>query len=544
MSDDTIRAANEEPVATQSRVLIVDDDAGMREALAMVLSADGHACELAGDATSALGLTDRQTFDVIISDIRMPGMSGLDLLDRFKRSHPALPFIAITGAGGVQQAVDAIKRGASDYLVKPCDAEEVRKVVARALAERRPTSESARRARLPAALGDMAIVGTGQAMRKLQTVIDFVARSNAPVLVTGETGVGKELVARAIHARSARRDRPFVAVNTSAIPQELLEAELFGHARGAFTGALQSRKGLLTEANGGTLLLDEIGDMPVGLQAKLLRVLESGDVRAVGSDRSHHVDVRVIAATHRDLPALVKEGRFREDLYYRLNVLPVFVPPLRDRPEDIPALAAHFLAAARQRAPMSPVRSIGQDALRALSESSWPGNVRELANCIERAVVFGHDEMMDSTHLPSVPDAARDGAWPFASHEPWTLRRLTRAYMEWVLTKTGGNKERAAEILGIDLSTLYRWQRAEMAGHHPRQAGSGTHRSSNVADRSHDDVPNPTIHGGGHPADLQDALEENPESGLERTSWPPRIGRKRVKERPAEGETETSSSHA
>jgi DNA-binding NtrC family response regulator len=454
MSDETTRTrADEEQIGTQSRVLIVDDDAEVRDALATVLSVHGHDCELAVDAIS--------------------------------------------------------------------------------------------RACMPAALGDLAIIGTGPAMRKLQTVIDVVARSNAPVLVTGETGVGKELVARAIHARSARRDKPFVAVNTSAIPHELLEAEIFGHARGAFTGALQSRKGLLTEANGGTLLLDEIGDMPFGLQAKLLRVLESGEVRAVGSDRPHHVDVRVIAATHRDLPALVKEAHFREDLYYRLNVLPVFVAPLRARPEDIPALAAHFLAAARQRAPMSPVRSIGEDALRALSESSWPGNVRELANSIERAVVFGVDETIDLTHFPSVPAAARDGAWPFPIHTPWTLRRLSQAYAEWVLTKTDGNKKRAAQILGIDLSTLYRWLRAEQAGHHQRQAGSGTHHGSHVADRSHEDVPNPPSHCSEQSAEIQDGLGENRESGLQRTSWQPPLRLKRGKETvPAEGKTATSSSHA
>jgi two-component system response regulator HydG len=305
-------------------------------------------------------------------------------------------------------------------------------------------------------------------MRTLQTAIDFVARSSAPVLVMGETGAGKELVARAIHARGARSDHPFVAVNMSAIPQELLEGELFGHVRGAFTGAAQVRKGLFTEADGGTLLLDEIGDLSFDLQAKLLRVLQFGDVRPVGSDRTHHVDVRVIAVTHRDLPALVKEGRFREDLLFRLDVLPVFVPPLRDHREDIPALAEYFLSQACQRAPQSPVRSIRPDALRELADASWPGNVRELASSIERAVVFGVDEMIDSNHLSSVRSGAQTRrigapaqAWPFPSHAPWTLRRLSRAYVEWVLAEMGGDKERAAKILGIDLSTLYRWQRAQ-----------------------------------------------------------------------------------
>jgi two-component system, NtrC family, response regulator HydG len=444
----------------QARMLIVDDDLNMREALDVLFSGEGHACELAADATSALEIVERQTFDVVISDVRMAGMNGLELLDRVKRSHPALPFIIITAAGAISQAVDAIKRGAFEYVVKPCDADALRRIVTDALEGRRHPNEILRRSLSAPPVAGLELVGAGPAMRTLQTTIDFVAQSSAPVLITGETGVGKELVARAIHARSARCLRPFVAVNTSAIPQELLEGDLFGHARGAFTGAAQPRKGLLTEADGGTLLLDEIGDMSFASQAKLLRVLQFGDVRPLGSDREHRVDVRVIAATHRDLPALVKEGKFRQDLYYRLDVLPVFVPPLRDRREDIPALAAHFLAEASERAPQSPVRSIGHDALRALTESSWPGNVRELASAIERAVVFGVDEMIDVKQLASVPKDAPAQTWPFPSHAPWTLRRLSRAYTEWVLAETDGNKERAAAILGIDLSTLYRRRRA------------------------------------------------------------------------------------
>jgi two-component system response regulator HydG len=445
----------------QSRVLIVDDDAEMREALVHLFSVEGHVCEPVADGEAALAMVDRQTFDVVISDVRMEGMNGFQLLDRVKRSHPALPFVVITGAGGVQQAVDAIKRGAFEYLVKPFDANALRKVVADALDLRLHPSESIRLVHPPTTAGDTELVGSGPAMRTLQTNIDFVARSSAPVLVAGETGVGKELVARAIHQRSVRHDRPFVAVNTSAIPKELLEGEIFGHVRGGFTGAIQARKGLLTEADGGTLLLDEIGDMSFDLQAKLLRVLQFGDIRPVGSDRIHHVDVRIIASTHRDLPSLVKEGKFREDLYFRLDVLSVHVPPLRNRREDIPGLATHFLEQARRRAPLSPVRSIGAEALRVLVDAAWPGNVRELASCIERAVVFGVDEMVDVHHLAASPSAVREGAWPFPSQSPWTLRRLSRAYTEWVLEQTAGDKERAAEILGIDLSTLYRWQRAK-----------------------------------------------------------------------------------
>src|SRR3984885_3141791 len=260
----------------QSRVLIVDDDAESRQAFEEVFSADGHGCEVAADALTALEIVERQTFDVVVCDVVMEGMSGLELLDRVKRTHPAVPFIVITGAGGVQQAVEAIKRGAFEYLVKPCGADELRRTVASALDERRHPSESQRISLPPTSVGKAELIGSGPAMRNLQTAIDFVARSSAPVLITGETGSGKELVARAIHARSDRHPQPFVAVNMSAIPEDLLEAEIFGHVRGAFTGAAQSRKGLFTEADGGTLMLDEIGDMPLSLQAKRLRLLQFG----------------------------------------------------------------------------------------------------------------------------------------------------------------------------------------------------------------------------------------------------------------------------
>ncbi len=404
-----------------SRVLIVDDDAVMRNALALCFSGQGNECELAADAASALGIVERQNVDAVICDVRMDGMNGFELLDRVKRTHPTLPVVVITGMGRIHDAVDAIKRGAFQYVTKPCDVDELRAIVASAIEERRrhAAGEGDRRASFPPALtSSLELIGNGPSMRALQTSIDLVAASSAPVLVTGETGVGKELVARAIHARGARRGRPFVAVNTSAIPHELLESEIFGHVRGGFTGAVQARKGLLTEAEGGTLLLDEIGDMPIGLQSKLLRVIQFGEVRPVGGDRPHQVDVRVIASTHRDLPALIREGRFREDLDFRLNVLPVFVPPLRERREDIPALAAHLLGEACQRAPNSPVRSIGPEALQSLEGAPWPGNVRELASVIERAVVFGADEKLEIKSLrpfprprcPGLPFRGRSGA--------------------------------------------------------------------------------------------------------------------------------------
>jgi len=349
--------------------------------------------------------------------------------------------------------------------VKPLDPDELRTAVVGAIGERlRQVGDFGNKQPSfpPPALGNCEIIGSGRAMRTLQGAIDRVAQSSAPVVITGETGVGKELVARAIHARGDRRSRTFAAVNTSAVQDDLFESEVFGHARGAFTGAAQSRKGLLTEADGGTLLLDEIGDMPMSMQSKLLRVLQFGEVRPVGSDRVHFVDVRIIAATHRDLLALVRDGRFREDLYFRLNVLPVLVPPLRDRREDIPALVAYFLAEARRRASRSPVRAVGEEGMRALVEAPWPGNVRELASTIERAVVFSSDESLGPQHLNAIaPGQTPEVPWLVASHDPpWTLKRLNDTYTQWVLAQTGGDKQRSADILGIDLSTLYRWQRA------------------------------------------------------------------------------------
>jgi two-component system response regulator HydG len=444
------------------RILIVDDDAETRDALEMCFAGQGHECEVAGDAAAALGLVERVSLDAVICDVRMNGMSGLDLLDRVKRTHPTLPFVIITGRGGIPGAVDAMKRGAFQYVTKPCDLDELRMIVAGAIEEGRRYADVGAERPTPSP-ADHELIGGGPAMRALRASIRLVAASSAPVVVTGETGVGKELVARAIHAGGSRRAKPFVAVNTSAIPSDLLESEIFGHVRGGFTGAVQSRKGLLAEADGGTLLLDEIGDMPAALQAKLLRVLQFGDVRPVGGDRGRQVDVRVIAATHRDLPSFVQEGRFREDLYFRLNVLPVSVPPLRDRREDIPALVTHLLTEARRRAPDSPVRSMSPDALLALTQASWPGNVRELASVIERAVVFGAEEIVGPEGLASLAAAAPMAPappWSFPNGTPSTLRDLNRDYTAWVLAQTGGNKEQAAAILGVDLSTLYRWQRA------------------------------------------------------------------------------------
>ncbi len=439
------------------QVLIVDDDEDAAQSVRAFLADDGYCCELVPSATLALAALDRTSFDLVISDIQMGGLSGIDLLDRMRASASRVPLIFITGFASLRQAVDATKRGAFDYMTKPCDAEVLRTTVARALDGRRSSAPSVRAA---ASLSVESLVGDGGAMRLLREKIELVAQVAAPVLVLGESGTGKELVARAIHESSARRSKPFVAVNVSAIPEQLLESEIFGHVRGAFTGAHAVRRGLLSEAHGGTLLLDEIGDMPIGLQAKLLRVLQLGEVRPVGADKTHHVDVRVIAATHRDLIASMRANTFREDLYFRLNVVPIVVPPLRERAEDIPTLAAHFLARALERFPGSPVRTLSPEAVSQLSQAPWPGNVRELESAIERLVILVREETILPSHLSFVTSEFNAPPWRVASGEPWSLKRMNLAYIEWVLAHVGGNKVRAAELLGVNLSTLYRWQRA------------------------------------------------------------------------------------
>ncbi len=462
------------------RVLIVEDDPAARDTLVTMFPRDRYVCEIAPSATVAQRTLARFTFDTVIVEVHLDGFA---LLDQIKRERSTLPVIVASSAAGIQEAVEAMKRGAFHYLPKPYQEGELLAAVDGAVLARRRAIAGvsdgvgilpARRAGAddrsppPAVHAGMDLVGSGRAMTALREAIALVATSSSPVLVTGESGSGKELVARAIHEASTRRGQPFIAVNASAIPAELLEAEIFGHVRGGFTGAAQSRKGLLTEASSGTLLLDEIGDMPLDLQAKILRVLQFGEVRPVGSDRAHQVDVRVIAATHRDLPALVGAGRFREDLYFRLDVLPVAVPPLRERVEDIPALVEHYLAKARQRSPCALVRSIEPDALEVLAAAPWPGNVRELASVIERLVVFVREEKIEARHLsfltraPLAPPARRVPSLPPAglSSPPCTMRSMMNAYMADVLAYTGGNKQRAAEILDVDLSTLYRWERA------------------------------------------------------------------------------------
>ncbi len=459
-------------VTVKPRVLVVDDDLDTSDQLSTLLDRDGYACERASNGLDALQAVARQTFDVVVSDIRMDRMSGLDLLDRLGKLHPQLPVILCTGFSDIAGAVDATKRGAFQYLVKPYDLSALKEIMASAVLQGRALTLSTSvdsklhlartRGRPPQDLVDAAapplLLGRDPAMLVLQQSIASVAASSAPVLIVGESGTGKDLVARAIQAASSRRDHPFVAVNVSAIPEHLLESELFGHVRGAFTGASEVRRGLLALAHGGTLFLDEIGDMPIGLQAKLLRVLQFGELRPVGSDSVRRVDVRIVTATHRDLPKLIEAGRFREDLYFRIRVLPIEVPPLRERRGDIVSLARHFLTGARRRTPTSPVVSLGADAERILSSAAWPGNVRELESTMERLVVFGKEATVHAGDLYFLSREIPVESQRSESTDLASLRDVSERHVAQILLATNGDKRRAAEILGIDLSTLYRWK--------------------------------------------------------------------------------------
>jgi serine/threonine-protein kinase PknK len=366
-----------------------------------------------------------------------------------------LPFIVITGEGGIQQAVDAVKRGAFEYLVKTCGADELRRTVASAVDARRHPHEAARTSLAPATAVQVELVGSGPAMRALQTAIDFVARSSAPVLITGETGAGKELVARAIHANGGRAKHPFVSENCASVPESLLESTLFGHMRGAFTGASSTRSGLFDVADGGTLFLDEIGEMPLSMQTKLLRVLQNGEVRPVGSERVHSVDVRIIGATHRDLEAMVAAGTFREDLFYRLNVVSIRVPPLRERTADIPLLVAHFVEKHAEGRKLKVTRA----ALDRLVAFPWPGNVRQLENEIRRAFVLA-DDRIDVAELSEEvarggPNAARGARLGLKARVDALEAQLVRD----ALDRTKGNQTRAAEALGISRFGLQKMMR-------------------------------------------------------------------------------------
>jgi two-component system response regulator HydG len=443
-------------------ILVADDHVEMAAVVGEHLERAGYRCIVVASGRAALAALAAETPDVVITDLRMAEVDGLDVLDAAHRLDPELPVILMTAFGAIESAIEAMRRGAYHYVVKPVRLEELTLHVRRALDRHALVADNRRlRARERSQLG--AMVGGSEVMQRVYDLVLRIAPSPAAVLVRGESGSGKELVARAIHDASPRRERPFVAINCATLPEHLLESELFGHVRGAFTGATGARAGLFVEAAGGTLFLDEIGDMPAGLQARLLRVLEDGEIRAIGADGARKVDVRVIAATHHDLERKITEGTFRADLFYRLDVVPLRVPPLRDRLEDVAPLVAHFLARARERNPHSPVRGIADDLVPALVRYPWPGNVRELQNVIERMVVIGAEPALTAAQLQAVAPHITGGADRFSLPRDRlaTLEEVEAEYIAWMIEQCGGNKTRAAERLGVDPSTLHRRARAK-----------------------------------------------------------------------------------
>jgi two-component system response regulator HydG len=465
--------------AAVATLLVADDDPAVRESLERALTREGFAVVLAPDGQAALERLQAGGIDLVLSDLKMPGLTGLELLPRAKAVAPEVDFIMLTAFGTVEEAVKAMKDGATDFLTKPFQRAQLVKVVRQALERRALIAQNrALQQRLDALLSQSEVVGVSPAWRRLMTLVDQVADSSATVLIQGESGTGKELVARAIHERSSRRKGPFVAVNCAALPETLLESELFGYEKGAFTGAAGRKEGRFELADGGTLFLDEVADLSPVTQPKILRVLQEGEFERVGGTKSVRVDVRIVTATNRDLAALVRDKRFREDLFYRLNVITVVAPPLRERKEDIPVLAQHFLrlyAAKNNRR----LEGFSDDVLGCLEAYSWPGNVRELENVVERAVVLARGSRIEIADLPEsltersvmlvrgqtgegtrAPDlpagaaGATEGVFKIRVGTP--LAEVEQRLLEETLRLTKGNKTLAARILGIDPKTVFR----------------------------------------------------------------------------------------
>jgi two-component system response regulator HydG len=441
------------------RVLIVDDEQSMCELLESALSKRGYETAWRTSADQAFEVLDGKDYDLVLTDLNMRDMTGLELCERIVASRPDVPVVLVTAFGSMDNAVAAIRAGAYDFITKPVEMDALALVVERAI-QHRTLKEEVKRLRqaVDATRSFDDMIGDSPAMRKVNDLILRVADSDANVLITGESGCGKELVARALHGRSTRTDGPFVAVNCAAVPETLLESELFGHAKGAFTDARQARTGLFVQASGGTLFLDEVGEMPLGMQPKILRALQERKVRPVGGNIEVSFDARLVTATNRDLETEVEERRFREDLYYRINVVRVEVPPLRGRGNDLLLLAQHFIDRAATRSGKSVVGLVSAAAEKLLSYD-WPGNVRELENCMERAVALTRYDQVTVEDLPEKVRSYQSSHVVVASDDPSELlpmQEVERRYIQRVLKSVGGNKTQAAKVLGFDRRTLYR----------------------------------------------------------------------------------------
>ena len=455
-------------MAEPFHLLIVEDEAPLREVIAEQLADRGFVVEQVGTGEQALERLSAFAFDILIADLHLPGVDGSTVVERAVALYPDLIGIIITGYGTVKTAVEAIKRGAADFITKPFQFESLMHVLNTALEQRRLKSENAYlRSQLEERYRFEGIVGRSRIMRDLFHLLETVAGTSSTILITGETGTGKELVARAIHHNSPRRSQRFVAINCSAIPETLLEAELFGHVRGAYTGAVANRTGKIEQANRGTLFLDEVGTMSAALQAKLLRVLQEREFERVGDTHAVHVDVRVIAATNSDLTKMVMEGRFREDLFYRLNVIPLHLPALRERKEDIPLLVRHFTqkyasSGAPPGTPAPKPLTVSQQAMRKLMAYGWPGNVRQLENALERGVALsGGRSQIEMFDLPpeiqkaDEPSIVQDLALPTGGIDFTDfIRKIERDLISQSLERTGGNKGQAARLLNLKRTTL------------------------------------------------------------------------------------------
>jgi DNA-binding NtrC family response regulator len=444
------------------RILVVDDDAVLRRMLVRMLRPIGMPVSSAGSVDEAWGILDAEPIRLVLTDLRLGAVDGDVLLDRVRARWPTLPVLLMTNHGTIDLAVDLMKRGANDFITKPIEPGTLLPRISKALEHADLVDEvhDLRHRLVEVGQPSRPLVGKSAAFRAVTERLPVAARSEAPVLITGETGTGKELVARALHDLSPRADGPFVPVNCGAVPEALMESELFGHVKGAFTDARADKRGLAREAEGGTLFLDEIGEMPVALQVKLLRFLQEREVRPVGSSRAESVDVRVVAATHQDIRGAISDGRFREDLYYRLNVVPLRLPPLRERPEDLPELAAHLLERAA-RGTTTPRKTLTPAALAALRAHSWPGNIRELENVLHRALIFCPGDSIDAADLelePATPSAISPGPdldTPLREAKDALVADFEAEYVVAALRASGGNVAQAARRAGKDRKSFH-----------------------------------------------------------------------------------------